>query len=146
MRGITSARDNQQVLPVSPRRSHQFIGRSRVVERDHQGARGLQVQTLQQIELRYITEIHGRSLLSLARHSIGIEVDRNIGHLVHLQQCRDGLPDSAEARNDHPGQRIRNLRHQNAWINRHFGRQARHESGAEPRQQRDGRHGEGGDE
>ena len=103
MRGITSARDDQQVLPLSSRRSHQLISSGRVVERYHQGARGLQVQTLQQVELRYITEIDSRALFPLARHSVGIAVDRNIRHLVHFQHCRDGLADAAEPCDDHPG-------------------------------------------
>jgi hypothetical protein len=45
MCGIASARDYQQVLPFASRCGHQFIGRGRVVERDHQGSRRLQVQS-----------------------------------------------------------------------------------------------------
>jgi hypothetical protein len=103
VRGIASARNYQQVLPFPPRRSHQFVGCRRVIKRYHQSTRGLEVQAPQQIELRYITKIYRRPLPPLMRHSVGIAVDRNIRHLVHLQHRPDGLADAAKPCDDHTG-------------------------------------------
>src|SRR5215471_15080482 len=57
MRGIPSARNYQQILPFPSRRSHQFVGSGRVVQRYHQSTRGLEMQAPQQIKLRYITKM-----------------------------------------------------------------------------------------
>ena len=57
MRGIASARNYQQILPFPSRRSHQFVGSGRVVQRYYQSTRGLEMQAPQQIKLRYITKM-----------------------------------------------------------------------------------------
>ena len=121
---IAGTRDDQQVTPFRSRRSHEFVGRGVVVQCDHQGARGAQMQPPQQLDLRYIAEIHRRTVRSLARDAVGVTVDRDIRHLVDLQHRPDRLPDPSEPGDDHPWQCVGDLRHQDARVHRRVGRRA----------------------
>ena len=132
MSGIAGARDDQQVGAFGPRAGDELVGRGRIVERHHQGARSVEVQAPQQLDLRHVAVIHRRAAPPLARHAIGIAVDRDIRHLVHIEHRRYRLADPAEPCEDHPRGRVGKLRHQDPRVDRRRGGEVRREPLTQP--------------
>src|SRR5256885_10261779 len=91
MPGIARTSDNQQVGSFGPRARYKRVDRSSVVEGHNESACGVQMQTPQEFELRYVAKIDRLARRPPAGPTNGVTVHTDVGPVVRLQHVRDGL-------------------------------------------------------
>ena len=117
--GVTCARNDDQVRPLRPRGRHQRFGDRGVVQRNDQGARGIQMQPPQQLDLRHVAEIDRASPRRRCRATRSGSLSiATIGNLVRLQHRGDRLADPAKPGDDDPRRRVGDIGHQQARVDR----------------------------